>query len=194
MKYILILVLLISFSIKANNKIENEALLNETISNEKCSSLISEKLNLLNGKITVDLPEGFGLMSEEMLAVKYPSNNRPTLVYTNDDGTINFAFNHTANAIPKGKLPELLPAFVQQFNAIYPEMQWFKKEVEVLNGRNFIKLEFISPAPDSRIYNIMYVTVLEGKMLMCSFNCLESQKSEWELKAKETLNSIEIND
>jgi hypothetical protein len=40
----------------------------------------------------------------------------------------------------------------------------------------------------------MYVTVLEGRMLMCSFNCLESQKGEWETKAKESLNSVIVNE
>lgn len=155
-------------------------------------NIVLEKLNLLGGKLIVNLPDGFGLMSEEMLVAKYPSSNRPTLVYTNENGTINFAFNHTQNKIPKDKLPELLPAFVGQFNSIYPQIKWAKKETEIINGKQFVVLEFITPATDSKIYNIMYVTVLDGKMLMCTFNCLESQKSAWEVKAKKSLNSILI--
>lgn len=155
---------------------------------------VYERVNrkILIGKVHVDLPSGFDIMSEEMLAAKYPASNRPTLVYTNEDGSVNFAFNHTINQITEDKLPEVLPAFVQQFNSIYPKIQWLKKDVEKVNGKYFIIMEFITPAVDTRIYNLMYVTELDGKMLMCSFNCMESQKSEWEVKAKESLDSIEV--
>jgi len=150
------------------------------------------KLNLIDNKITVDLPSSFELMTEKMLEAKYPSNNRPTLVYTNKDGTINFAFNHTNNSIPADKLPEVLPVFVQQFNSSYPQIEWIKKNVGKVNKKDFIKLEFITPAMDSKIYNIMYVTVLEGRLLMSSFNCLESQMKDWSKDAKKSLNSIKI--
>ena len=147
---------------------------------------------VLTGKVQVLLPKSFNQMTSEMLAAKYPASNRPTLVYTNEDGSINFAFNHTVNQVTDDKLPEVLPAFVQQFNSIYPQIRWFKKEMEKVNGKSFIVMEFITPAVDTRIYNLMYITELEGKMLMCSFNCMESQKSEWESKAKQALNSVEI--
>lgn len=196
MKYIIILILLVSYPIKADKK-KNEVkkqLVSQIVPKEKQVPVILQKLNLLDGKLTVDLSDGFGLMGEEMLEAKYPASNRPTLVYTNENGTVNFAFNHTTNKIPKGKLPEILPAFVGQFNSIYSQIEWFKKDVEKVNGKDFVVLEFITPATDSKIYNIMYVTVIEGRMLMCSFNCLESQRNEWEFKAKESLNSIVINE
>lgn len=151
-----------------------------------------EKNEILNGKVLALLPSGFDVMSEEMLAAKYPASNRPALVYTNEDGSINFAFNHTVNQVTEDKLPEVLPAFVQQFNSIYPQIQWFKKEIEKVNSKNFTVMEFTTPAVDTRIYNLMYITELEGRMLMCSFNCMESQKSEWESKAKQVLNSVEV--
>ncbi len=153
---------------------------------------MNEKHKLLDGKILVQLPVDFKLMSTEMLEAKYPSGNRPTLVYTNEDGSINFAFNHTQNRITKEQLPEALPVFIKQFNTLYPQINWIKKELTTVNGNSFVVLEFITPAVDSKIYNLMYVTSLDDKMLMCSFNCLESQKTEWEQKAKESLNSVEI--
>lgn len=196
MKYIILLILLISITAKADKKKSEvkKQLISQDVCQEKRALTILQKLSLLNGKLMLDLPYGFELMSEEMLAAKYPDSNRPTLVYTNENGTVNFAFNHTGNKIPKGKLPELLPAFVKQFNAIYPQIEWFNKDVQKINGKDFIVLEFISPATDSKIYNIMYVTVLDGRMLMCSFNCLKSQNGEWETKAKESLNSVIVND
>jgi hypothetical protein len=194
MKYIVILVFLVSCSTKVDKKKNEtkEQLISQIVSKEKGEPVTLQKLSLLKGKLSVDLPKGFGLMSKEMLAAKYPANNRPTLVYTNDNGTVNFAFNHTANKLPKNRLKDYLPAFVKQFGSIYPNIEWFDKKVKKIDNRDFIVLEFITPAIDSKIYNLMHITVLEGRMLMCTFNCTESQKNEWETKAKESLKSIVI--
>ena len=151
-----------------------------------------DKLKILCGKVCVNLPADFELMSREVLETKYPSGNRPTIVYTNKEGSINFAFNHTKNRILIEQLPEALQAFVKQFNSLYPQIKWLKKEITTINSNKFIVLEFISPAIDTSIYNLMYITSLDEKVLMCGFNCIETQITEWELKAKETLNSIEI--
>ncbi len=193
MSIIIALVLFIGCSTntgKSNSIKEKEVNLNKIA--EQQVPIQADIFKLLKGKILIQMPDGFDIMSEEMLAAKYPANQRPTLVYTNKDGSINFAFNHTANQITEDKLPEVLPVFVQQFNSIYPQIQWFKKDIEKINGKSFIIMEFITPAVDTRIYNLMYITELEGKMLMCSFNCMESQKKEWEAVAKESLNSVEM--
>lgn len=193
---ILFTVTLVNCSFKSG-KIKDElkeVSVSQALYQEEQVSNVLQKKNLLGGKLMVELPNNFDLMSKEMLASKYPESNRPTIVYTNKEGSINFAFNHTFNDIPKDKLPKVLPVFVGQFNSIYPQIKWFKKEVEKINGKDFVILEFITPAIDSKIYNIMYVTVLEGRMLMCSFNCLEYQRNEWEAKAKKSLNSVVINE
>jgi hypothetical protein len=52
-------------------------------------------ITILSNKIEVLIPESFDIMSEEMLKHKYPLETRPTLVYTNEDGTVNVAFNLT---------------------------------------------------------------------------------------------------
>lgn len=197
MKYIIIALLFISCSKKAEKKeiVKAEQVIKQVVPKEVVlPSIVLERAQLLGGKLSVDLPRGFGLMSKAMLASKYPANNRPTLVYTNENGSVNFGFNHTQNKLPKNRLKDYLPAFVKQFGGIYPSIEWFDKKVKKIDNRDFIVLEFITPAVDSKIYNLMHITVLEGKMLMCTFNCLESQKAEWETKAKESLNSIVINE
>ncbi len=41
-----------------------------------------EVKKILSDKVEVLIPEGFEVMSEEMAAIKYPTGNRPTLIYT----------------------------------------------------------------------------------------------------------------
>ncbi len=148
--------------------------------------------NVLNGKMSMSLPETFGVMPKEILEAKYPASNRPTEVYSNENGTVSIAVNHTNNAITLEQLPQLLPVFEQQFSNLYPTIKWQKKEVIKINGRDFVILEFETPAIDTPIYNLMAVSSLDGRMLMGSFNCPIGMKSEWKEKANQIINSIEV--
>jgi len=53
--------------------------------------------SLLNDKVELRIPAEFDIMSEELLKMKYPSERRPTLVYSNESSEINIALNLTQN-------------------------------------------------------------------------------------------------
>lgn len=56
-----------------------------------------EKKVLFKDKVIILVPKEFGFMPEEMLKIKYPSAQRPTLVYSDEDGKVNVAFSHTTS-------------------------------------------------------------------------------------------------
>jgi hypothetical protein len=146
-----------------------------------------ESRNVLNGLVQIKLPSHFEPMPEALLKVKYPSGNAPTEVYSNADGRVNVALNHTSNQVSKEKLPALLPAFVSQFSKSYPSINW-KQKTATEKG---LLLEFETPSVDTPIYNLMAVQSLNGKMLMVSFNCPLPLQKEWEIKAHEIIGSID---
>lgn len=167
-----------------------------TVEEKGQEKLIKNELiaqNVLNGKVSLSLPENFWLMPKHLLQAKYPAASRPTEVYSNKSGTVSTAVNQTNNAIKLDQLPQLLPVFNKQFSNLYPTIKWSKKEVVKINDRDFIVLEFETPAIDTPIYNLMAVSSLEGRMLMVSFNCPIRMKVEWQEKAKKIINSIKIN-
>jgi len=147
---------------------------------------------ILDDKVEVLLPSEFEIMSEDMLTVKYPSGNRPTLVYTNESGTVNLAANHTVNQMTLAQLPGALGAFTQQFEQIYPTAQWYRKEMTKINERDFVVLELITPAVDTEIYNLMFVTSLDGRMLMFSFNCTTDLLGEWKSQGQQIMESVKV--
>ncbi|MBL6445375.1 hypothetical protein JMN32_03595 [Fulvivirga sp. 29W222] len=150
--------------------------------------------SLIGGKVEMLMPEDFELMSETMLNQKYPSSNRPTIVYTNPEGSVNMVVNHTWNKISLNQLPEAIPTFSNQFEKLYPNIKWYRKELVKLNERDFVVLEFISPALDTDIYNLMFVTELEGRLLMFSFNCTKDQEIAWKMTANKMMRSVRIED
>jgi len=73
---------------------------------------------LLGGTVQVLVPAGFAPMSKDLLRVKYPSSQRPTLVYSNASGSINLALNHTANALQPNQLAEVHQAMETMFKRL----------------------------------------------------------------------------
>ncbi|CAM5781063.1 MULTISPECIES: hypothetical protein [Brevibacillus] len=163
---------------------------------ENASNQTSDKLELkkvLSDKVEILIPKGFDIMSEEMAKVKYPSENRPTLIYTDAEGSINVAFNHTATPIQDGQIKELKDQMKQMFEGLYPDATWYKDEVTQINGKNVGYFELLTPAADTKVYNLIFFTELDGKLLMTTFNCTEQQMDEWKPLAQQILQSYKVN-
>ena len=144
------------------------------------------------GKATkVFIPSGFALMDEATLKARYPlEGRRPTEVYTNTEGTIYIAFNHTQTRGGITDLPQFKMVFERQFNQ--PGINFKKSELKPINGTDFIILEFITPSPDGEVYNRMFITSLENRLLMGTFNCTVSHLQEWQPIADKIVNSLEV--
>jgi hypothetical protein len=161
------------------------------------SSLTPDKIELvpkllMNNKIELKIPADFELMNEEMLKLKYPSERRPTLVYTDKSGGINVALNLTKSKATQDLINSYKDYFVSTFKNLYPTAEWKETGVKVINGRKVGYQELITPALDTKIYNLMFFTDLDGQLLLCTFNCVEKSLKEWEPYAKEIMQSLTL--
>lgn len=203
--YILLLGLLYSCSSGGQNTkqetiVEEEAKLQDSLTEVKVNTPTALKSSeskkttaLFNGKYNLFIPDGFTLMDEEAKALKYPMGNRPAIVYTNESGSVNLALNHTQNAASQSDLPKFMEVLAGQFKGV-PDIKWKRKEITKINGRDFIIMEFETPAvTGERMYNLMFITDLEGRLLMNSFNCKASEYADWESQAQQILNSLKVN-
>jgi hypothetical protein len=146
---------------------------------------------VLSGKSNMLIPHSFTIMDEQTIVLKYPvATHRPTEVYTNKEGTINIALNHTVNKATPKDLPEVKKVMEGQFNKA--PFNFIKSELKEMNGSEFIVLEFVSPATDTKIYNLMAIASLEGRLVIITFNCTQDQRKEWEPIGKKIINSITL--
>ena len=167
---------------------KSEVVANAVSEYPKDSFLLTRK-KVLSNKLSLLMPNNFKLMGRALLEKKYPSEGRrPTEVYTNENASINIAFNHTQNKATLDQLPEIESVLEKQFQN--PSVSFEKSEIRKINGRDFILIEFVSPAVDTQIYNLMFITSVEGRLLMGTFNCTENQRTNWESKAKEIVSSV----
>ena len=123
-----------------------------------------------------------------MKRAKYPGGNSPDIVYTDEDGTVNVALNYTTTTIPGNDITALQNRLQQQLQAANPVD--LTTRTETINGSEFAVFEFMIQAIDTRVYNLMFLTELDGRMLLGTFNCTEALKIQWQSRAKEILSSV----
>ena len=167
---------------------ETPAILPESAGENKADDEENElsTIYIIQGKVEVSIPKSFDVMSEELLKMKYPSDNRPTTAYTNEDGTVNVAFNYTQERTTSEDMSALVKVFEDSFESHYPSAHWYRSGLEVINGRDVGVLELITPAADTEIYNLLWFTDLDGRLMVMSFNCTVEELDNW----RETANSI----
>ena len=82
--------------------------------------------------------------------------------------------------------------FVKTFKNLYPSAEWKGSGIKNINGKKVGFLRMITPAIDTKIYNVMFFTDFNEKLLLCTFNCTEKSIEDWEKTADEILNSLNI--
>lgn len=151
-----------------------------------------KEISLFEDKLQIKVPIGFEVMSEELLKIKYPISRRPTLAYSNEKGNINVAFNLTPSPANQELIETYKNTFVKTFKSFYPSAEWKNQGIKNINGQNVGYLELITPAADTNIYNLIFFTNLNDKLLLCTFNCSEEILPEWKSTAAEIMNSLNV--
>ncbi len=125
------------------------------------------------------IPDKFSLLSREFVKIKYPSESRPEIIYANSDTTVNIAFSHKQEKLAAGQEAEVLDDLGYVLRHLYPTCKIYDQD-SVRAGENEVAwMDFVTPAMDSEIYNMMFVTPLKGRLLIGTCNCLDSDREDW---------------
>jgi hypothetical protein len=151
-----------------------------------------EEKSVLEDRVKIRLPETFTVMSPEIAALKYPSERRPNLIYTNESTSINIAFNHTQSPLHDTDMDAFKKSMVQILTKTQPLARWIEEGVRNVNGKNIGFCDFLAPTFDVNIYNLLFFTELEGRALLCTFNCTEEEMEDWKPIAMGIMDSVKI--
>lgn len=160
---------------KLPNRTNPEVSLTETT----IAGVVLEPKEVLDGKVKLLLPKEFSIMGAEMLEAKYPAAQRPTLVFTNEKGTVNLAFNHTKSKVTAAQLPGLHRQMQSMVRPQISAENWLASEMVTLNELAWFRLDFRTQATDTVIRNVTLGTNLENRMLLVAFNVTESEEEVW---------------
>lgn len=145
---------------------------------------------LFDNKLEIYLPEDFRDMPEELYRIKYPSEKRPQIIKTDAEGVTNFNFNYFNAPIKKGQIEGALKSLINILKKSDPSVEIYEEKTEELGLSLVSYVTFKTKAIDNDIFNIIYITSIENKLLHGMFNCLYADRDEWEPVGKNVIRSI----
>lgn len=148
-----------------------------------------EETSLPEMHIKMLIPDNFTDMSTDMLRKKYPSEQRPQIVKTNQSGTINFTFNILNSNTEYEDLSGILSGFIMTIRSLFPGTMFLEKGVEDTEIK-YNWMEFKSNAVNGAIYNWFFLTVISDNLLMGTFNCPMRDWPDWKPYLKEIMSSF----
>lgn len=152
-----------------------------------------ETRSLLNDKIEILVPKEFKEMSKELLDVKYPrTQNRPSYVLTDEGATVNVAFTHLPNAADKTVIEAYKNSIKSSYEKAFPTAVWKGDGVATINDKQVGYLKLITQAADQKVYNYLFMTDVDGKLLIGTFNCTEKLMPEWEEVGEKIVKSLKV--
>lgn len=149
-----------------------------------------QETKLFDNKMSVWLPKSFIEMPKPMIKIKYPGEERPQIIITDLSSTINFTFSLLEVDIPMKNVPAMANLFKTIIEKTQPKVIFYEDSTEELGENRLSWFDFKSMATDSEIYNIMYITLVDGKVMHGIFNCLYEQMKDWKDIAKQVMMSV----
>ncbi len=153
---------------------------------------VASEIEMLAGRVTISIPKAFMVMSDEIVEIKYPRSKRPTEVFSDESTQVNLVLNYTHHPISIVDLIENHQRFSDMFCRFHPLAEWKRDEIIEQNGHTFIVFELITPAIDTQIHNIIYVTSMDDRLLLASFNTTTEKAAEWLSQGQEMMQSLTI--
>lgn len=146
----------------------------------------------INKQFSIKIPKTFDILPDSIVRIKYPNMRNPQLIYSNKESTINVGFNHTKSPASQEKIGEMRDQLVSALKASSKNVEWLGDGIETIHDRQVGYANFISPAFDSKIFNLMFFTDVDGRVMICTFNCMEKDIPEWKDVAWEIMRSMEV--
>lgn len=148
------------------------------------------RTEIFQGKLIVDLPETFIDMPLEYAKMKYPSEQRPSVIKSNKEGSINFTFELLTANVPGNKIGQLRNQMKNVIKRFQPANVFFEQGEMQINTLETAWFDYKSHGIDQKIYNFMYFIPLEEQVLHGVFNCPMDRGKDWRPVVFEVIKSI----
>lgn len=134
---------------------------------------------LFNNEIGIMLPVVFQDMEPEEARKKYFSEQRPQIIKTNEDGTVNFSFNLLERKVGVRQIETVIQDFYHVLKRFQPMSVCLEIGSELYDPVPCAWMEFVSSALDENLYNLFTIYPIDDKLLMIMFNCPFAKSMDW---------------
>ena len=138
-----------------------------------------EEKEFFDGKVKMYIPKDFEDMPQDARKLKYPSESRPEIIKSNEDGSIAVTFKIIDSPLDEERVEELKDGMKMIIRKTNPANVFYEDGVLEVDSKNIGFFEFKGYAIDDSLYNIMFFLEFEGKTLMGTFSCKYKECKEW---------------
>ena len=83
-------------------------------------------------------------------------------------------------------------AFKASYKNKFPSATWISEGVTRINGRKVGFIQLITDALDQKIFNYLFFTDSNGKLLLGTFNCVEKDMKVWQPLSEQIVSSLKV--
>ncbi len=138
-----------------------------------------QEVLLFDDQIGVMLPVEFEDMEPGEARKKYFSEQRPRIIKTNKEGTVDFSFNMIDYKVASEDLEAVINDFHHVLKRFQPMSVCLEIGSDLQAPAPFAWMEFISSALDENLYNVLTIYLVGDKLLMLMFNCPFQRRMDW---------------
>ncbi|MEO6357637.1 MAG: hypothetical protein ABIO56_13470 [Ferruginibacter sp.] len=149
-----------------------------------------DTVSLLSGKVKILAPKELKSMSEQMWTLKYQKRTRPIMVLTDEDGEVNLIGDLTQQPAVESQLASFKDFQIQQLKKSRPDLKLLEDGVKIINEKKVGFFKFVTQAIDQKVFNYYFFTLVDGKILLFTFNCIEKLQNKWEVTADKIVASL----
>ena len=149
-----------------------------------------ERVKLFDGKMDIMLPSSFIDLPSNLARIKYPSEQRPHIIKTSLDTSVNMTFSLYGMKIRCDQTKKAAEEFRMVIKKVNPAYVFYDLEEEELGNSSVSWFDFKGFCVDDPIYYMMYVTPVGGYLMHGIFNCPYRKLAEWRDAAGRMMRSI----
>jgi hypothetical protein len=151
-----------------------------------------DTVSILNGKVNILAPKELSSMTDEMWTAKYQQRTRPIMVLSDEDGEVNLIADMTQQSAAESQIASFKDYQIQQLKSKRPDLNLLSDGVKTVNGKKVGYFKFVTQAVDQKVFNYYFFTIVNGKILLFTFNCIEKLQKKWESTADNIVVSLLI--
>ena len=151
-----------------------------------------ERKIMIDDKLTIMLPTDFTEMDTEFAKLKYPSEGRPQIIFTDPSGGVNFWVTLTQEPLLEKGIEDTLGQMFGLIRRLNPGIKPQQSGVEQVASKTVAYIEYSNPAIEGKVYNLMFLFSINEKMAIACFNCSTKEAKYWRRPMLEMLKSMEF--
>ncbi|WP_334073512.1 MULTISPECIES: hypothetical protein [Paenibacillus] len=148
--------------------------------------------SFFDNKLFIYLPQEFGEMPLKYSSIKYPYEQRPEIIRSDEMGSVDFTFKRIDHELEDELVEELTNGMKAMIQRVNPTHIFYESGIEAIGGKTVGFFEFKSTVIEGYLFNIMYFLEFEGQVLMGTFCCDYKVYPDWRDVAYQAIRTITV--